>query len=88
MPLKKRKNSSNQKQKKGIVPMKTALALVNEMEDTFCIYKYGEDPILCREVYTRKQLIEKFDLKNTMVVSIRPYFICGELEGVTFILEG
>ena len=36
---------------------------------------------------TGKEIREKYDLRNTIVTEIRPYFCMGEFEGVLFIIK-
>lgn len=36
------------------------------------------------EFLTKKNIVDKFDLKSTKVSRISPYFFCGEYEGFMF----
>lgn len=36
---------------------------------------------------TGQEVRQKYDMKNTMVTDIRPYFFCGEYEGFMFIIK-
>lgn len=68
------------------ITLKKALQLIDSGYDIFSMYKESENRILDAKIYTRKDIVNKFDLKNTYVVKIDPYFICEDFEGFAFIL--
>lgn len=63
------------------IPLNDLLKLTNEVY--FFIRKIDCDGIEGETYpFERDELKEKFDLKNDMVVSFKPHFICGEYEGL------
>lgn len=71
-----------------MITLKEAFKLCDIRDDEvvhFCDSKENAQmrstPILGGEV--RK----KYDMRNTMVSSIMPHFVCGEYEGFTFVVQ-
>lgn len=69
-----------------MISLKEAVKLTRIKDDELVYVKYAEESELSVKIYSISELRNTFDMKNTNVIYILPYFMCGEYSGMEFIL--
>lgn len=69
-----------------MISLKEAVKLTRIKDDELVYVKYAEESELSVKIYSLSELRNTFDMKNTAVIYISPYLMCGEYVGMEFIL--
>lgn len=70
-----------------MITLTQAFKLCDIRDDEVVFFRKKDDPAHFPLIYTGKEVRQKYDMKHTIILHIRPRFSFGEYEGMEFITK-